>query len=104
MGISTKEHVNSHPLKEGLFETFVVADYLKQRFNKVQDNNLFYFQDSVGNEVDMVLDYGSYQNIVEIKSSETITKTHFKSTSLTPLEFSKLFLEIISCTRGVISI
>jgi len=78
LGIMNKEQVNSHPLKGALFETFVIADYLKQRFNKIQDNNLYYFRDNVGNEVDMVLDFGSYQDIVEIKSGQTVTETHFK--------------------------
>lgn len=77
LGIEKKEQLVSHPLRGALFETLVVGELLKARYNAVKGNNLFFFRDSVGNEVDCLLDQGSYCVPVEIKSSQTINENFF---------------------------
>lgn len=72
LGISSKDHVNSHPLRGLLFENFIVSEFLKNRYNNVKDNNLYFYRDSSGREVDLILDYGVELYSVEIKSSETM--------------------------------
>lgn len=74
-------HLEEHPLKGALFENFVVADLLKQRYNAARSNNLFFFRDHVGNEVDVILDYGSKVIPVEIKLAKTLTPGFFKGLS-----------------------
>ena len=71
LGITKKAHVLTHPLQGNLFENLVIADILKQRYNRVRDNNLYFFRDHVGKEVDLVLDYGHELSSVEIKSAKT---------------------------------
>lgn len=68
----------THPLRGALFETFVVSELLKQRFNSGKEDNLYYFRDHKGNEVDIVLDYGSQASLVEVKSGQTVTKSFFR--------------------------
>ena len=76
--ISQEKHVKIHPLKGALFENFVVAELLKQRFNQGKTNNLYYFRDNVGNEVDVILDEGLYRVPIEIKMGQTINRSFFK--------------------------
>lgn len=84
LGINQPEHISAHPLKGSLFENFVVTEFLKHRYNSVQDNNLYFFRDHVGNEVDLIQDFGQKQIAIEIKSSKTL-----KTSLLQGLEYYK---------------
>ena len=79
LDIQDEAHLRNHPLRGALFETLVVSEMLKKRFNSVQTNNMYYFRDNVGNEVDVLIDMGSEIVPVEIKSGQTITGEFFKS-------------------------
>lgn len=78
LGISNPEHIVTHPLKGLLFENFIVTECIKNRFNHVKDSNIYFFRDHVGNEIDIILDYGNELYSIEIKSSETIHSDFFK--------------------------
>lgn len=78
LGIDNPAHVVTHPLKGLLFENFVISECIKNRFNHVKDNNIYFYRDHVGNEVDVILDYGNELYSIEIKSSETINADFFK--------------------------
>jgi uncharacterized protein len=71
LGIESPEQLARDPLCGLLFENMIVIDLLKQRFNKGYDSNLFFFRDSHGNEIDVVLSSGSFLKAIEIKSAET---------------------------------
>ncbi len=73
-----------------MFENFVVSELLKNRFNNGKQDNLFYFRNNKGQEVDIVLDYGIKQKIMEIKSGQTIATSFFKGLKY----FSKLSGEV----------
>lgn len=57
-----------------IFENFVIAEIKKNRMNKDQYGDLYFFRDSAGNEVDLVIDKGDALIPVEIKSSKKIDK------------------------------
>ncbi len=78
LGITDPTHIQSHPLRGELFENFVISEFLKNRYNHVKNNNLYFYRDHVGNEVDLILDYGSQLVSVEIKSGKTISTDYFK--------------------------
>jgi predicted AAA+ superfamily ATPase len=78
LDIQDEIHLKNHPLRGALFETFVVTEILKKRFNHIQTNNLYYFRDNVGNEVDVLIDMGSEVIPVEIKSGQTVADEFFK--------------------------
>lgn len=78
LDIQNSHHVDNHPLKGCLFENFVVSELLKERFNRGLGNNLYFFRDNVGNEVDILLDYGTKVQPIEIKLGETINEDFFK--------------------------
>lgn len=55
LDIQNQSQLATHPLRGALFESFIVAELLKKRFNAVQTDNLFYFRDNIGNEVDIIV-------------------------------------------------
>ncbi|MBS1259700.1 MAG: hypothetical protein MAG551_02780 [Candidatus Scalindua arabica] len=81
LDIQDETHVKNHPLRGSLFETFVVAEILKRRFNTIKTNNLYYFRDNVGNEVDVLMDMGSEVIPIEIKSGQTMNDEFIKGLS-----------------------
>jgi uncharacterized protein len=78
LGITEPFHIQNSPLRGELFENFVISEFLKNRYNHVKDNNLYFFRDHVGNEVDLILDYGLEIVSVEIKAGSTLTNDYFK--------------------------
>lgn len=76
--IQNETQMATHPLKGMLFESFAVSELLKQRFNAGRTDNLYYFRDNVGNEVDIIRDFGVEIEAVEIKSGQTASRDHFK--------------------------
>ena len=72
LDIRSEKHMLHHPLKGAFFETFIIMEILKSRFNSGQTSNLYYFRDNIGNEVDVVLDYGDRIIPVEIKLGKTV--------------------------------
>lgn len=78
LDIHNPNQLATHPLRGALFESFMVAELLKKRFNAVQTDNLFYFRDNIGNEVDIIWDRSPQPVPVEIKSGQTISRDAFK--------------------------
>lgn len=78
LGIKAANELTNHGYRGHLFENFLVVELLKNRYNKGQRSNLFYWRDSSGNEVDVLIDNGSTQIPVEIKSAATLNLDFFK--------------------------
>jgi hypothetical protein len=78
LGIKSNQQLSAHPLRGAIFENFITAEIVKQLYNSVKDNNLFFFRDNIGNEVDLILDHGSTVLPVEIKSGETFSSDMLK--------------------------
>ncbi len=76
LGIENTLHVETHPLRGSLFENMVTLELLKKRYNAGLDNNLYFYRDNHGNEVDIMQEAGYQLNLFEIKSAETFTP-HF---------------------------
>ncbi|NOS94101.1 MAG: ATP-binding protein [Cyclobacteriaceae bacterium] len=78
LGIKNHNELINHGYRGALFENFIIVEMLKNRFNKGQRSNLFYWRDSSGNEIDVLIDQGSTQIPVEIKSAATLNMDFFK--------------------------
>jgi predicted AAA+ superfamily ATPase len=76
LGIENTSHVETHPLRGSLFENMVTLELLKKRYNTGLDNNLYFYRDNHGNEVDIMQEAGYQLDLFEIKSAETFTP-HF---------------------------
>ncbi|EMY80192.1 ATP-binding protein, P-loop NTPAse superfamily [Psychroflexus gondwanensis ACAM 44] len=78
LGVQKAEQLEFHPFKGSLFENMVIVELLKQRLNKGKLNNLYFWRNSKGNEIDIIIDNFDELIPIEIKSGETITKDYFK--------------------------
>ncbi len=97
LGIQNPEQLAIHPARAALFETMVVAEYQRARWNRGEVANLYFWRDSSGIEVDLLLDEAGLLRPVEIKSGQTIAGDMFKglkkwqTLSASPAEPSLLF-------------
>ncbi len=71
LGIETSQQLSRDKKRGDLFENFIVSEAMKLRYNKGKESNLFFFRDSHGNEVDLLLKYGDLFDAIEIKSAQT---------------------------------
>lgn len=78
LGVQDEDQLNIHPFKGSLFENMVVVELLKQRLNKGKPNNLYFWRNSRGNEIDVIIDNFNQLVPIEIKSGKTITNDYFK--------------------------
>ena len=71
LGIRDAATLETHHARGALFETWVVSEMLKQRFNAGQPNDLYFWRDHVGLEVDVVYETQAGLQGIEIKSGST---------------------------------
>jgi predicted AAA+ superfamily ATPase len=72
LGIRGHEQLTFHAQRGALFENLVVTEFIKGRYNKGQQADIYFWRDSKGLEVDLLLDDGSNLKPVEIKSGQTV--------------------------------
>lgn len=77
-GIENTKQLSIHPFKGHFFENLLIMEALKKRMNNGLADNLFYWRDKTGNEVDLLMENYSGINAYEIKSGETISNDYFK--------------------------
>jgi len=70
-GIRTKELYEKGPLYGALFENYVIGEVYKKELHARSGADLFYFRESNGNEIDLIIDRKSEREFVEIKASHT---------------------------------
>ena len=79
LGIKTVEQLQHHPLRGALFENLVVLEVMKCLRNQGLRDPLYFFRDSNGLEIDLLLDHANGLQLVEIKASQTVSTPLFKS-------------------------
>ena len=84
LGIQNSEQLATHVQRGALFESWVISELLKARYNEGETSNLYFWRDRSGHEVDLLIDHGTHLSPLEIKSGQTINKDYFKG-----LEFLK---------------
>lgn len=72
LGIRDARSLEIHAARGALFETWVVTELIKQRFNAGQSADLFFWRDSLGHEVDVVFETPEGLQAIEIKSGSTL--------------------------------
>lgn len=78
LGIEDQSYLDNYPLKGNLFENLALMEILKHRFNQGKKNNLNFYRDSTGNEVDVLYNIAQKVTAIEIKSARTIHSDFFK--------------------------
>ncbi len=72
IGIRSADQVQAHPLRGPLFETMVVNEFLKNRWNAGNRDPRYFWRNNSGAEIDLVLERGNEITAVEIKSGPTV--------------------------------
>jgi predicted AAA+ superfamily ATPase len=73
LGIHTSEQASRDPLRGCLYENLVIAEIMKSGLNRGVRPELYFFRDSHGNEVDLLVKAGGVITPVEIKSASTFS-------------------------------
>ena len=78
LGIENSKQLELNSFRGALFENFVILDLIKRRFNQAKSSNLFFWRDSAGNELDLLIDQAEQLIPIEVKSGQTVTPAFFK--------------------------
>jgi len=95
--IRSPEELALHSSRGAVFETYVVSELLKRALHRGQDPNIFFWRDSTGNEVDILIDGEGGLIPLEIKSGQTVAADFFKG-----LDYWKKISEAKSDSAGLI--
>lgn len=71
LDIRDPRQLETHPARGALFESLLISEWLKHRFNRALAANAFFWRDNVGNEIDLLIDHGRSLQPVEMKSGQT---------------------------------
>ncbi|MEE8441082.1 MAG: DUF4143 domain-containing protein, partial [Spirochaetia bacterium] len=75
--IADPRELTTHPFKGPIVETYAVGECVKVINNSGGISEPFFWRDSNGREVDLLVDRGSRVDALEVKSSETIRDAYF---------------------------
>ncbi|MBI2265170.1 MAG: ATP-binding protein [Armatimonadetes bacterium] len=78
LGIHTAEQASRDPLRGNLYENLVIAEIVKGAINKGIRPEIYFFRDSHGNEVDLLIKERGELIPIETKSSRTFTMDFVK--------------------------
>lgn len=71
LGIDSPEVMNRDKMRGHLFENMIIMNFLKNRLNQGKEGGLYFYRDSNGNEVDLLVREGMRYDCYEIKSAAT---------------------------------
>ncbi len=78
LGLREPDQVSRDPLWGSLFENFIIMEALKDRLNAGESAEMYFYRDSDGNEVDLLLPTGGKLHALEIKAGATVNSDYFK--------------------------
>lgn len=81
LDIDSPQTMNRDKMRGHLFENMVIMNIFKDRLNRGVDGGLYFYRDSNGNEVDLLVKTGSQYSCYEIKSSATFHPDFIKGLS-----------------------
>ena len=79
LGIRSVEGLQKSNYYGAIFENFIVSEIIKNRKNKEQFGEVYFYRDSTGNEVDVLIENEGSLLPIEVKSAIKIQKEHHKN-------------------------
>ena len=67
-----------HALYGSIFEAYVISELLKNYLNRGEEHSIYFWRDSTGNEIDVLIDQGDELTPLEIKAGQTVNPDFFK--------------------------
>ena len=77
-GIRRRRELDTFHLRGALFENFIISEYVKGMHHRGLEPDAWFFRDSSGNEVDLIIERADAVRAVEIKSGRTISGDSFR--------------------------
>jgi len=78
LGINDAGQLETDRLKGSVFENMAIAEYQKRNYHLYEHLEFSFWQDTHGNEIDLLWQVGQTFHAVEIKATKTITNELFK--------------------------
>lgn len=76
LNYQTPEMLMTGPMSGNFAETFVISEVLKFKYNRNAPFELYFYRDSHGNEIDLILEFGNRYLLFEIKQAVTLRMEH----------------------------
>lgn len=92
LDIYSPQTLNRDKMRGHLFENMVIMNYLKAAYNAGKNSGLYFYRDSNGNEVDLLVKNGFGYDCYEIKSAATFHPDFTKGLQ----SFAKTFPELVN--------
>jgi hypothetical protein len=77
--VKSAQQLSTHYLQGAIFENFILSELLKNRHHKGLRNNLYFWRDHKGMEIDCIIENGNNLILLEIKSARTYSDSFFKN-------------------------
>ena len=84
LDIESPKQLALDKMRGAIFENMVVMECLKHRFNQGKEGNVFFYRDSNGQEVDILVKEQGQLTAIEVKSSMTYQADFAKTLKLLP--------------------
>ena len=75
LGIRSVKNLELHSQRGAIFETYIISELCKSCFNAGVEPPMYYWRDSQGHEVDLLIEDGENLYPIEIKSGQTVSGT-----------------------------
>lgn len=82
LGIRDARMMETHPARGALFETLILSEIMKQRFNEGQPLDTYFWRDNKGDEVDFLIEGDQGLRAIEVKSGSTFASDWMKGLTL----------------------
>ena len=82
LGIKSEKSIQESEFKGALFENMVINEYIKQNYHHNLYHEFYFWRDSNGHEVDLLVSNETAYDIVEIKATKTILPKLFDGLDL----------------------
>ena len=76
--IRSAEDLRTHDLRGGVFETWVIDEFIKNCYNQRREPDIYFWRDSNANEVDLIVSRGNELLPIGIKSGKTFNSNLIK--------------------------
>lgn len=76
--IRSAEELKTHKMMGNIFEAWVIDEFIKNYYNRRLTSDIYYWRDSNGNEIDLIIERGKTLLPVGIKSGQTFNNNLLK--------------------------
>jgi hypothetical protein len=79
LGIKDSDTLQTSSYKGAIFENYVILELMKTHKAKGAKWNYYFWRDSNQNEIDLLVENGTFLHLIEMKASLTVKSEHIKA-------------------------